>query len=80
MSLRFLPLAVHLYLVGGILLGFGIGFSVSVLPGVGAVTVTGLGSLMIVIGYYVLRPLNRAAKSEIRALSRDKGKTEATAQ
>lgn len=80
MSLRFMPLGVNLYLVGGILFGFGVGFGVSVTPGLGAVICTGIGSLMIVAGYYVLRPLSRAAKTEIRALAREKETTEATAQ
>ncbi|MEX3557350.1 MAG: hypothetical protein VB124_03480 [Burkholderia sp.] len=80
MSLRFLPLGINLYLVGGILFGFGVGFGVSVVPGFGAVLCTGLGSLMIVAGYYVMRPLSRAAKAEIRALASNKAKTEATAQ
>ncbi|KVN48736.1 hypothetical protein WT12_08290 [Burkholderia territorii] len=67
MSLRFLPLGTFLYLIGGMLFGFGIGFA-AIMPGYVSLVSTGAGSLMIVAGYFTLRPLFRRAKAEIKAL------------
>lgn len=65
MSLRRLPLGAFMYLIGGMLFGFGIGFGSSAVPSVTAVVITGLGSFGIVAGYYLLRPLMEHARTEL---------------
>ncbi|MGN7104868.1 hypothetical protein ACTHR6_24870 [Ralstonia holmesii] len=54
-----------MYLVGGILFGFGIGFGASSVPGVATVVITGLGALSIMVGYFLFRPLMREAKAQL---------------
>ncbi|MCL6486337.1 MAG: hypothetical protein I4O49_19560 [Janthinobacterium lividum] len=65
MSLRRLPFGVFMYLVGGILFGFGMGFGASSVPGVATVVITGLGALAISAGYFIFRPLMREAKAQL---------------
>ncbi|EML1601333.1 MULTISPECIES: hypothetical protein [Burkholderia] len=69
MSLRFLPIGSFLYLIGGMVFGFGIGFA-AIMPGYVSLVSTGVGSLTIVAGYFTLRPLFRRAKAEIKARSK----------
>lgn len=67
MFLRFLPIGAFMYLVGGMLFGFGIGFGASAIPGYMSLASTGLGSIGIMIGYFILRPLFKQAKAQIKA-------------
>lgn len=65
MSLRRLPLGAFMYLIGGMLFGFGVGFGSSTVPSITAVVITGLGSFGIVAGYFLLRPLMQHARTEL---------------
>ncbi|KHS09407.1 hypothetical protein BMD20_29465 [Burkholderia multivorans] len=49
--------------------GFGVGFT-STAAGLVSLVSTGIGAVMIVLGYFVLRPLLRRAKTEIKGVSR----------
>ena len=69
--LRFLPAGVFLYLIGGTLFGFGACLGTAFgTPGVTALGCTGIGATLIAIGYFILRPLLREAKAEIKARTR----------
>lgn len=66
--MRFLPLGCFLYVVGGMLFGYGVGSGKVGVPSIEAVVTTGIGATLIVVGYFVLRPMVRQAKAEIKAL------------
>lgn len=68
--LRYLPLGAMFYLFGGILFGFGVCLgTTSFPPTVSSIVMTGIGALSIGAGYFVLRPLLRQAKAEIKAVT-----------
>jgi hypothetical protein len=69
--LRYLPLGVMFNLFGGILFGFGVCLGTTTFPPtISAIVMTGLGAISIGAGYFVLRPLLRKAKAEIKAVTR----------
>jgi hypothetical protein len=82
MSLRFLPVGAFFNLLGGLFFGFGIGFGASAVPSVSALASTGIGAVFIVAAFYILRPMVRASKAQMKAdakAKKDAGKAEVAA-
>lgn len=64
--LRYLPLGSTLYLLGGLLSGYGMGRLASNPFSLQALGFTGAGAVLIISGYVALRPLLRYAKQQIK--------------
>jgi formate-dependent nitrite reductase membrane component NrfD len=79
-KLKYLPIALYLYIFGAAGIGFSLAMGMTATPNVRTLIVSGISCVMALVGHFMMRPYVRMARGEMKGQSRDQLAPEAAAK